>query len=142
MTAGEIELFCNDGPCTAPGCGATPVLHRCSRCGVSGMVTHCKHGEPSPPIGVSLTVDWPNETCDLCEWRQEQLTKCASKLLGESASDTDLTRFRRACNEAIKQKRPPHTRSDLSSAPPWVVAEYVWNGGSWEHAADFLLGEE
>lgn len=136
----KVELYCNDPPCEA--CGATPILYRCGRCGIAGLITTCKHSEPNPPISISLTIDFPNMTCDPCERRQEELVELASKFLGPIATDQELTRFRRACNAAIKRKRPPLARYDLSVVAPFHAAEYVWNLGDWWIAADMLLGEE
>jgi hypothetical protein len=105
------------------------------------MIAHCEHNDPNGPVAVSLTADFPNVTCDLCERRQERLSDLASDLLGENAPGPDLTRFRKACNVAIARKCPPLSRCDLSVVESWHAADYVWNDGQWRDRAAELLGE-
>jgi hypothetical protein len=130
-------MLCDDDRCDAAGCGARPTLFRCWRCGIAAMITHCQHNEPVGPIAVSLTTDYPNQTCNPCEFRQETLSDLATRYLGADARGADLTRFRRALNAALVQ--PCLTRYAYDCCPTSHAAQFVWNGGNWRVVAAALL---
>jgi hypothetical protein len=130
-------MFCNDGPCEEEGCGATPVLRRCHRCAIAGLVTVCAHSELSAPIDVSTAGDWPSMTCDYCERIQEDICSQVESLLGSDAHESDLTVFRKAVNAG--RSRPSPTSPTLDQSPVRVAVCYVWNHGNWRQRVAELL---
>jgi hypothetical protein len=130
-------MLCVDRPCEQEGCGAGPVLRRCCHCGIAGLVTGCAHSERFAPIDISLTVDWPKMTCDLCERRQEEIGGLVEGLLGGVHSEVDLTCFRRAVNAALS--RPWLMERSFGRDQVTHAVRYVWNEGDWRDRVAALL---
>jgi hypothetical protein len=132
-------MYCLELPCEEANCHATPTLRRCSRCGIAGLVTRCKHSERSAPIDVSFAADWPNMTCDLCERTQDELCALIEGLLGKEATGRDQTLLRKAINTARAKPWILGLPSDLQQQPISRLVNHVWNEGNWrDHAATLL----